>query len=120
LCILYLHTVRPFGIKTSVAWTATGILISFLITVLTTLKFPYPETKTKATKIQEVLTGKWSIVKVRRANIRIGPGINYSVIMQAKQFDKVEVIDLKNGWYQIKLTDSLSGWIHQDLIVVIE
>jgi len=40
--------------------------------------------------------------------------------MQAKQFDKVEVIDLKNGWYQIKLTDSLSGWIHQDLIVVIE
>ncbi|MDA2920306.1 Lrp/AsnC ligand binding domain-containing protein [Desulfobacterota bacterium AH_259_B03_O07] len=128
LYILYFHKVRPFKIRTPVAWTITGLTIA-LITVLPSvfppllsiLKFPIQKIESLS-NVQKIISNKKALVKVPNANIRNGPGTNYGIITQLKQFDQVEVIDLQNKWYYVNLKESAikNGWIYRDLVDLIE
>jgi len=47
-----------------------------------------------------------------RVNLRGGPGTSNSVIGQVSLGTEAEVLNDKDGWYEIRLTDgSASGWI---------
>ena len=57
-----------------------------------------------------------SYVKVGTANIRSGPGMQYGVINAAKEGDKLEVIEEKGSWCNVRLPDGSTGWIYKNLI----
>ncbi len=48
------------------------------------------------------------------ANMRNGPGINYSKITTLHKGDIVKIISKKGGWYKIKFGD-LEGWMYKRL-----
>jgi len=48
----------------------------------------------------------------RRVNLRAGPGTSNPVVGQVTNGMAAEVLDNRDGWYRIRLTDgSASGWI---------
>ncbi|WP_018661062.1 N-acetylmuramoyl-L-alanine amidase [Heyndrickxia acidiproducens] len=50
-------------------------------------------------------------VNQEMAHIRSGPGLDYGIAGQAGLNDTFNVLDEKNGWYQIQLSAGKSGWI---------
>jgi len=54
-------------------------------------------------------------VKVDILNIRSGPGIEYEVKSKAKRGDKFAILEEKESWVKLKLTDS-EGWVASWLI----
>lgn len=59
-------------------------------------------------------------VAVAGANIRSGPGTNYSVVAQAKRGDSFAILGVNaaKSWYQIVLADSQSGWIAGSIVTI--
>ncbi|WP_169891120.1 SH3 domain-containing protein [Litchfieldia alkalitelluris] len=44
-------------------------------------------------------------------NVREGPGLSYKVIKQVKSGEKFPIIETKNDWYKVKLSNNLNGWV---------
>ena len=63
--------------------------------------------------------GKKILLKVDdpAANLRKGPGINYTVISTAEAGDKLEYLNEQRGiWMKIKTKDEEEGWISEKLV----
>ncbi len=61
-------------------------------------------------------TKKTVIVKVKKANLRMGPGKNYEIVASAL-YGVVFTPGKKDGeWLQISHDDGTKGWIHQSLV----
>ncbi|MBV1735665.1 MAG: N-acetylmuramoyl-L-alanine amidase [Candidatus Desulforudis sp.] len=58
-----------------------------------------------------------AVVKGNVVNLRSGPGTGYAVIGEAKQGDRLSVLDTSGEWSKIS-RGSLTGWIHSPLITV--
>jgi uncharacterized protein YgiM (DUF1202 family) len=62
------------------------------------------------------LTG--GVVNADNLNVRCGPGSNYRDIGKLSNGTKVEVVETKGEWTQIKPTPQCSGWIAGELVDV--
>lgn len=52
------------------------------------------------------------------ANVRKGPGTNYSIIIALKKGTQVKVIGITGNWYQIQLSSGIKGYIYKTLVNV--
>ncbi len=68
--------------------------------------------------IHSSLVGKVStvIVRVRRANIRIGPGTKYDLAFDADKGTPFKVLETKGRWKKVQHADGDEGWIFNSLI----
>ena len=44
-------------------------------------------------------------------NVRKGPGLSYSVIKQLNKGEQVEILEKKEKWFNVKLSDNVVGWV---------
>ncbi len=51
-------------------------------------------------------------------NARSGPGTNYAVVGGFGKGASVTIIDKKNSWYKVKISNSKSGWVSSDYITL--
>jgi uncharacterized protein YgiM (DUF1202 family) len=51
-----------------------------------------------------------------KANLRKGPGSEFSVSMEAIPYTPLKKISKKNGWYQVEDMEKKSHWIREDLV----
>lgn len=58
--------------------------------------------------------GPSRIVVRNDASIRTGPGVEYKIFAIAKKGKALDLLDEKNDWYQVDLTDGKSGWISKN------
>ncbi|MFQ5849363.1 MAG: SH3 domain-containing protein [Candidatus Binatia bacterium] len=56
------------------------------------------------------------VVKVKRANIRKGPGTNYPVVFQTDWGVPFRVLKKKGKWLKVRHDDGDKGWIFQKLV----
>lgn len=49
-------------------------------------------------------------------NIRSGPGLDYKIISQIKESQKLKFLSEKKDWYEIELNDGRRGWIFAPLV----
>ncbi len=68
--------------------------------------------------IHSSLVGKVAtvIVRVRRANIRIGPGTQYDLAFDADKGTPFKVLETKGRWKKIRHADGDEGWIFNSLV----
>ena len=53
-----------------------------------------------------------------RLNVRSGAGTSYSIVAKADYGTKVTVLETKNGWHKIKLSNGTIGWGSADYIKI--
>jgi spore germination protein YaaH len=58
------------------------------------------------------------IVNASMANIRSGPGTNYSSITTMQQGARLPVTGYRNGWYQVGLYNGTIGWISENIVIL--
>jgi len=58
------------------------------------------------------------IVNTSMANIRSGPGINYSSVAVMQQGARLPVTGYRNGWYQVGLFNGTVGWISENIVIL--
>ncbi|RBW70433.1 SH3 domain-containing protein [Bacillus taeanensis] len=56
-----------------------------------------------------------AVVKATSLNVRSGPSTTYNVIGAVKKGEKVSIIAVKEGWYQINFHNK-TGWISKDYV----
>ncbi len=56
------------------------------------------------------------IVRVRRANIRTGPGTQYDLAFDANKGTPFKVLETKGRWKKVRHADGDEGWIFNSLI----
>lgn len=63
-------------------------------------------------------SNKGDILKINcsRANIRNGPGMNYSVIKSLSHGTRLEMIGQSGSWIHIKMPSGSKGWIYGNLV----
>ena len=59
---------------------------------------------------------KKGIVQATILNVRSGPNTSFSIVGKVYQGDQIEVVEVKEGWYKIVLSDDQEGWIAGDYI----
>jgi len=61
-----------------------------------------------------------AVVEAEALNVRGGPGMEYDVLGQVKQGDKLEIVARteKGDWLQVRLTDGKEGWVSAQLVEV--
>ena len=59
---------------------------------------------------------KTVIVKVKTANMRVGPSTNYEIIASVKYGVVFSPGKIDNEWVKVSHEDGTSGWIHSKLI----
>ena len=59
-------------------------------------------------RTQKVTSGSVRVPRGDTLNIREGPGVRYRAIGKLEQDSKVEILEVKNGWYRIS---SSQGWV---------
>ncbi|MCF6408625.1 SH3 domain-containing protein [Pseudalkalibacillus salsuginis] len=93
------------AIETKESWTkiryknSTGWLASWLT----------ESANKRSTKQNPTSTGQ-SVVNIPNLNVRSGPGTNYNVIGSISKGHGVEILNIQNGWYEIKLKQG-KGWV---------
>ena len=55
------------------------------------------------------------LVTNERANIRMGPGMIYQVIVEVPKNTPLEKLDEQDDWIKVRLPDGKTGWIRNDL-----
>lgn len=55
--------------------------------------------------------GETAVVAGSAVNVRNGPGTNYTVVAQANQGDKLNVLGQSSDWYNVGLANGGQGWI---------
>jgi uncharacterized protein YgiM (DUF1202 family) len=58
-----------------------------------------------------------AVVAVDAANVRSGPAIASSVINQVKYGTELRIIDMSDGWLEVRLPDQSAGWVAADWVV---
>ena len=66
------------------------------------------EVETETDSGVEALDPVPATVKVRKLNIRAGPGTQFSILRAAKRGDKLPILDIENGWAKIDMAPL--GW----------
>lgn len=61
-------------------------------------------------------TAETVVVRVRRANVRSGPGTENDIVFDAEKGTPFKVIARKEGWLNIEHADGDRGWIFKSLI----
>ncbi len=56
------------------------------------------------------------IVRVRRANVRTGPGTQYDLAFDAEKGTPFKVLETKDRWKKIRHADGDEGWIFNSLV----
>lgn len=56
------------------------------------------------------------IIRVRRANIRIGPGTQYDLAFDADKGTPFKVLETKGRWKKVQHADGDIGWIFSTLV----
>ncbi|MDB5036896.1 MAG: hypothetical protein JWQ35_424 [Bacteriovoracaceae bacterium] len=51
-----------------------------------------------------------------KANLRKGPGLNFSLIMDAIPYTPLKKVSKKGGWYEVKDVDGKSAWVREDVV----
>ena len=64
------------------------------------------------------VTKKTGKVTTDVLNVRSGAGTSYSVVKQITKNTKVTILDSKDGWYKIKLSDGTIGWASASFIKI--
>ncbi len=59
---------------------------------------------------------KTVIIKVKKANIRVGPGENYEIVASALYGVVFDAGKTDGEWLQISHSDGTKGWIHKSLV----
>lgn len=57
-------------------------------------------------------------ITANNVNIRNGAGLNYKVVASAGKNDRVVWLDYSKGWYRIKLSNGVQGWIYGKYVKV--
>ena len=105
ILMIYFHKVRPFKMRTGVAWAITGIILSLTLTF--------------GIKTQRQFGGRKSIKKLGiitggTVNIRSGPGRGFRVKKQLKRYQIQEILEKQGEWYRININGD--GWVHSKLL----
>lgn len=66
------------------------------------------------------IINKDGIVTSASLNVRSGIGTSNPIIDKLKKGDTIKVIESKNGWYKIKMTNGITGWSSGNYIDLIE
>lgn len=53
-----------------------------------------------------------------RVNVRMGPGLSYSIIGKLNQGEAAQLVTTRSGWYCVKLPNGKAGWISQTVAVL--
>jgi SH3-like domain-containing protein len=63
---------------------------------------------------------KCAVVKIKKANVRSGPGTNYkiNILSPALKYYSFKVIDTKQSWVNVMDEYNDKGWIHRNLLWV--
>lgn len=63
---------------------------------------------------------KCAVVKIKKANVRSGPGTNYkiNILSPALKYYSFKVIDTKQSWVNVMDEYDDKGWIHRNLLWV--
>ena len=64
----------------------------------------------------DVKVDNTGIVKANRVNVRTGPGLNYSVLLQLSKTDMVTVVDKRGDWLKIDAPEGAFGWVFSKFI----
>jgi SH3-like domain-containing protein len=56
------------------------------------------------------------IVRVRRANLRSGPGTENAILFDAEKGTPFKVLTRKKAWLEVQHADGDSGWIFKSLV----
>jgi SH3-like domain-containing protein len=56
------------------------------------------------------------IVRVRRANLRSGPGTENAIVFDAEKGTPFKVLERKKAWLKVRHVDGDSGWIFKSLV----
>jgi len=59
---------------------------------------------------------KTVIVKVKNANLRVGPDTKYEIAATARYGVVFTPVDRDGDWIKVKHEDGTTGWIHKDLV----
>lgn len=57
------------------------------------------------------------VVNVDNANVRSGPGTNYSILVRMTRGARLPVIGFSNNWYRIRLFNGREGWISGNIVI---
>ncbi|MDN6294656.1 MAG: SH3 domain-containing protein, partial [Alkalibacterium sp.] len=57
-------------------------------------------------------------IKAGSLNVRQGPGVSYNRITSVSKNKAYRITDQQNGWYHIRISNSLSGWVSGDYVAV--
>ncbi|NIQ37498.1 MAG: SH3 domain-containing protein [Proteobacteria bacterium] len=71
------------------------------------------EVPTVAT-VSEPQPATWTVI-AKKANVRGGPGADYTKLFELSRFDEFEVIDLEGNWLKIITKEKREGWLHRNL-----
>jgi len=55
------------------------------------------------------------IIKVLKANLRSGPGLTAEIIAKLDESTVLSVVETRGDWLQVRNSEGLSGWLHQDV-----
>jgi hypothetical protein len=55
---------------------------------------------------------------VRNANIRGGPGIDFTIVGIATEGDTITLRSARDGWYAITTNDGLEGWMSETVLEI--
>lgn len=68
--------------------------------------------------VHDSLLGKTQtvIVKVRRCNVRSGPGTGFDVAFTVDKGIPFKVLSTKGGWFEVQHADGDKGWIFKSLL----
>jgi len=56
------------------------------------------------------------IIKVQKGNLRSGPGLTDRVMAELDLGKVLSVLEIRGDWLQVRASNGLSGWVHQDII----
>ena len=59
---------------------------------------------------------QYMTVKADTVNVRLGPGLAYSIMGQVKSGNELSIIGAKNSWYQVRLAGNKIGWVASWLV----
>ena len=57
-----------------------------------------------------------AVVNVGRANIRSGPGTNYTVVQAVSSGARLPVTNTTRDWIRVSLHDGNPGWVSRNLV----
>lgn len=63
-----------------------------------------------------VLAAQFLSVTVDNANVRVGPGKNYQVVMELFAGYPLKVLKKQGEWYKVSDYENDSGWIHRSIV----